>query len=243
MTSDEEKISRFLAEQGLRLAGSIAANPLVPKGFFIPLHVVHERAGRRTPTARTLAKAKYDLSDLNYTVEFILIDNDSQKVEELIRASLLASFPENVRNSFYSKWGTKSQVWVEFKRQPDGHVKSRVEAHLRKFAEVFSLPDLQMMPLGEIEAATKLEILTTIRQLAPIGPAALADALRADGLHIPSLDWTTRRLDSLRKGNLVLRCGDGTYVLTREALSRLGTMKGRRSPDVRRLLALARRGG
>jgi hypothetical protein len=243
MINDEEKISEFIAKQGLTLAGAIAANPLVPNGYFIPLRVTDERAGRRTPSARTLAKTKNDLYNLEYNVEFILIEEKSNNIENLIRASLLASFPEHIRNSFYSQWSGKPQVWVEFKRQPDIGIKSRIEAHLEKFGELFSLPGLRMTLLGEIETATKLEVLAAVRQLAPIGPEALAEALRTDGLHIPSLDWTIRRLDSLRKSNLVLRRSDGAYVLTREALSRMGTIKGRRSPDIRRFLALARRGG
>lgn len=175
-------------------------------------------------------------------VDFLIVDEKFQQIEENIRASLLASFPEDVRNSFYSTWDIRPQVWVEFKRQPNGDMKTRVEAHLRKFAELFSLPALEMIPLGEVEAATRYEVLTAVRQLAPVWPEALADTLRAQGLRVPSLDWTNRRLDALRKSNLVVRRSDGAYVLTREALAHLGTTKGRRSPDVRRFLALARRG-
>jgi len=99
-----------------------------------------------------------------------------------------------------------------------------------------------MTPIGEASTATKIEILSAIRQLAPVDAPTLARELTAQGHEVSSSEWINRRLDALRRSNLVLRRPDGTYVLTMEALEKLGTRRGARSPDVRRFLALARRG-
>ena len=158
-----------------------------------------------------------------------------------LRTSLLGSFPNDVRNSFFSHGEGNPLSWIEFKRQPDADTLSRLEHHLQKFAEVFSLPSLRMASLGEADLPTKIEILSALRYLAPVNLQTLVTHLREQKLTVPSSDWANRRLDALRKGRMVLRRPDGTYVLTMGALEKLGTRKDRRSPDVSRVLALAQR--
>jgi len=240
--TDVARIVAFLGDNDISIAGEIVSNPSTASGYFVPLRLKRLANGAKSPSGRALAFARSALLELGYTIDFILIDEETRHVEEGLRASLLSSFPDSVRNSFFSPGAKHPQAWIEFKGQPDSETTRRLEEHLRKFAELFSLPSLSMIRLGETDAATKIEILSAVRQLAPVDVATLERELTSQGLGFPSRDWANRRLDALRKSDLVVWRRDGTYVLTEKALAQLGTRKDRKSPDVRRFLALARRG-
>lgn len=240
--TDLAGIEALLRENDLPVAGTIVSNPSAPNAYFVPLRLTRRANGRKSPSGRTLAAVRSRLLNLGYVVDFILIDEKARDIEESLRASLLSSFPDDVRNSFFSPGEKNPQAWIEFKAPADAEITRRLEEHLRKFADLFSLPSLSMAPIGEANTATKIEVLSAVRQLAPVDVATLARKLAAQGHGVPSPDWTKRRLDALRKSNLVLRRRNGTYVLTAQALARLGTRKNSRSPDVSRVLALARRG-
>jgi|HubBroStandDraft_1064217.scaffolds.fasta_scaffold36418_2 hypothetical protein len=237
--TDMERIAALLAERGLPIIGTIVSNPSSSNAYFIPLRLTRRADGRKSPSGLALAAARSSLLELGYVVDFILIDEETRNIEESLRASLLGTFPDDVRNSFYSPGEGQPQAWIEFKRQADAGVKRRLEEHLRKFADVFSLPSLSLSPIGEANTATNFEILSAVRHLAPVDLPTLKQELAGRGHDVPSSDWVNRRLDALRKSDLVLRRRDGTYVLTAKALAHLGTRKGARSPDVRRVLALA----
>jgi len=239
--SEIEQVTTTLLSKGIPVLGKIIQNPSTAHGYFAQVQLTRSPDGTKSPSGRALALARSSLLDLGYAIDFILIDEGSRNIEESLRASLLSSFPDNVRNSFFSPDENGPQAWIEFKKQPDTEVLPRLKEHLSKFAELFSLPGLSMTQFGEANTATKTEVLAILRQLAPADVSTLAGKLADQGFSIPSLDWVNRCLDSMRKSNLVLRRRDGCYVLTMEALRRLGTRKDRRSPDVRRLLALARR--
>ncbi len=240
--SDMEQIVALLAEKDLPVVGTIVANPSTHNGYFVPLRLTRQADGRKSPSGITLASARSRLMALGYGIDFILIDEETRDIEESLRASLLSSFPGEIRNSYFSPGDGHPQAWIEFKRSPDVETVSRLADHLTKFADLFSLSSLSMTPIGEANTATKIEILSAVRQLAPVDLPTLEKELASQGHDIPSRDWMNRRLDALRKGNFVLRRSDGTYVLTFHALTQLGTWKSRLSPDVRRFLALARRG-
>lgn len=239
--NDTAQIVTLLKDADIPVVGAIVSNPSNPQSYFVPVRLTRRSDGGQSPSGRALALARSNLVALGYEIDFILIDETAENVEESLRGSLISSFPEDVRNSFFSHEKGRPQAWVEFKKQPDAETLRRLQEHLRKFAESFSLPGLFMIQLGETHTATKMEVLAVVRQLAPIDIVTLAKELESQDFSVPSLDWVKRCLDVLRRSALVLRRGDGAYVLTTEALSRLGTRKDRRSPDVRRLLALARR--
>ncbi|WP_234731320.1 hypothetical protein [Acidocella facilis] len=238
--NDLGQIEALLKDHNLPLVGAIVSNPSTPGGYFVPVLLTWSASGGKSPSGKALAVAKASLLEAGYTVDFILIDERTSSIEESLRASLLGSFPSDVRNAFFSYGEGEPQAWIEFKRQPDPSTVVRLEGHLAKFAELFALPGLSLTILGEAATATRLEILSTVRQFSPIDLPSLMRELKRQDFCVPSQDWMNRQLDALRKGNLVLRRRDGNYTLTTEALTRLGTRKDRRSPDVRRILALAR---
>ena len=89
---------------------------------------------------------------------------------------------------------------------------------------------------------SKLAILTIIRAEAPVAPQRILELLSAKGLSVPSMDWLSRQLDAYRKSGDVVRLATGSMALTKKALHVLGTKKNRASPDISRLLAMARGG-
>ena len=236
------EITQFLNSVGLPPLGKIVANPSIPKGYFVPLARSRDASGAQAPSGRALASARSTLLKGGYTIDFILINEEFRIVEESLRASLINSFPNEVRNLYYSASDTNPQAWIDFKKQPDADIKRRIAEHLDVFSRLFSLPGIVWSELGETKTPTKSEILSAVRQLAPIDIGQLVIQLESQGLVVPSPEWARRTLDALRKSKLVIRKGDGRYILTMEALSRLGSRKGNQSPDVRRILALARRG-
>ena len=240
--TDVEGIVLFLKDEGIVPSGEIVSNPSIEGGYFVPLRLTRLPNGKKSPSGNVLALARSSLSKKGYTIDFILIDEENQKIEESLRASLLISFPDDIRNSFFSFGEGSPYVLVETKKQLSDQTILHLEEHLHKFAELFSLSSLSLVYLKETNTATKAEILSAVRHLAPADVPRLTSYLNNQDLNVPSPDWLSRRLDALRKSNLVLRRRDGKYALSMKALALLGTRKSRRSPDIRRLLALTRQG-
>ena len=57
---------------------------------------------------------------------------------------------------------------------------------------------------------------------------------------MPSEGWMAHMADSLRKSGLVVRLKSGKYALSLAGLMALGSAKNAKSPDISRLLDLAR---
>lgn len=239
--SNTDVIINTLREQDIIIEGDIVENPATPNGYFVPLRIHSRLRHGKRPSGQALSIVRSRLLELGYAVDFIFIEDEDKNIENSLRASLLNSFPDEVRNVYFSTTKGTPQIWIDFKRQPTEEISNRLKAHLEKFSDIFALSRWSFAELGDAKTATRIEILSIIRQLAPVQLSTLTKALTDHGYAVPSPDWMNRRLDALRKTSLVIRRQDGSYALTTEALAKLGTRKNRRSPDIQRLLALARR--
>ena len=172
----------------MQVVGDIVSSPSTQNAYFVPLRLTRRADGGKSPSGRTLATVRSNLLNLGYLVDFILVDEETRDVEESLRASLLSSFPNNVRNSFLSLDQENLRAWIDFKALPDAKTTRRLEEHLRKFAELFSLPTLFMTPIGEADTATRIAILSAVRQLAPVDVGTLTKELAARGHEVPSRD-------------------------------------------------------
>lgn len=237
---DTEPIMVVLHANGISLAGSIVKMPNVEGGIFIPIVTRRTSDGASKPAKSALLAAKQQIGELNYLPEFILVNEQSEEAEHSLRSSLLVSFPDLVRNAFLSIEASSSNVWLELKKQATEDEKQRLNEHVGQSIGLFKLPPVSVLSLADIELPTRLEILSLIRSMAPVNCEALHSELQHRGFTIPSLDWINRQFDLLRKTGFVVRRHDRNYVLTLNGLKRLGTSKGRRSPDVIRLLAIAK---
>lgn len=236
------QIQEVLTAYKVASSGPIVANPAQPGGVYISVQVQRDASGRQAPSHKTLAEIRHALEERGFKPQFFFIDEHARLFEEGLRGSLISSFPNSVRNSFISMEGPKAQIWLEAKREITAAEREDITTHIKKLTELYSIRSFSLSVSSEANLATNTEILSLIRYLSPAKCESIRDALVAREFDVPSLSWINHRLDAMRKTKLVVRMPDRTYALTAEALHRLGTIKGRHSPDVSRLLALARRG-
>lgn len=238
MNTDE--ILGALNANGISLAGRIVEMPNVAQGVFIPILMHRISDGTMKPAKSALMAAKQQIEGLNYLPEFIFVNERSEEAEHSLRSSLLVSFPDLVRNVFLSVEASASNIWVELKKAASEEERQRLNDHVDRSIDLFKLPSASVLSLADIALPTRMELLSLIRTLAPVDCETLNGALQQRGFTIPSMDWINRQFDLLRKTGFVVRRHDRLYTLTLNALKRLGTGKSRRSPDVVRLLALAK---
>jgi hypothetical protein len=233
-------ILESLRDMNISLGGTIVAIPNIESAFFIPVSVERSGDGTSTPSKKNLIDAKSKLQDAGFIAEFLIVDAKTQDLEHSLRSSLLVSYPNIIRNAFLSREGTDADIWIDTKKVIDQQEREQISAHISEFGKLFGLTNPKLLSLDDTAVATRFETLSAIRLLAPVSCENLRDELGKRGYTVPSLDWVNRQFDLLRKSGLVTRLHDRRYVLSLEGLKRLGTVKNRRSPDIQRLLALAR---
>lgn len=232
---DANAISKLIEHHNIDGAGSIISNPDDPTHYYIPIVVTGDGVSRQK--LNTLKKTLYEEGII---VNFLVIHESKLDVEIGIRASLTASFPDYVRNAFLSNMEEAATVWIDQKISLSKEQSNAIETHVLKIVDLYGIKEATVGWLREGHVATKFELLGSIRQLAPVNCAALMEYLKARHFDVPSEDWINRKFDLLRKEGFLIRRADRRYVLTIHALKSLGTQKNRNSPDLRRLLALAR---
>lgn len=231
-----------LSGDGLAPLGEIIPGEGDSPTFYISLLVRRDAAGKQVPSNRRLHAVSQKLSDAGVTVHFLLRYGDSEQVEAGLRATLLHSHIEQIRNIFASFDETEAHVWVEPKRALDQQTINEIYARSEEYLKLVGL-NLGVVSLTSNEVLpSKLATLTIIRAAAPVAPQRILEMLSARGLNVPSLDWLSRQLDTYRKSGDVVRLSTGSIALTKKALHMLGTTKNRASPDISRLLALAKGG-
>lgn len=237
LISDAES---FLRDLGISLAGAIISMPGIENGIFVPVRVERSSDGTQTPSRKAILAVKRHLEGQGWLAEMIFVDESLGELEQSLRSSLLVNHSEMVRNVFLSLHENSADVWIDAKHSLDDRQRELLSSHVAQFAKLFALPSPRILLLGDAFLPTRTELLGAIRRHAPVNCEELREALVERGFSVPSLDWINRQFDLLRKAELVTRTGERRYILTLNALHRLGTRKSRASPDVRRLLALAR---
>lgn len=114
-----------------------------------------------------------------------------------------------------------------------------------KIEKYFDLYEINLNSINfislETSKPTKSIILKYIKVLSPVSLDCLVRNLDSDGYKIESKKNINKKLDLLRKNNLILRQNDGTYAPTEKALRSIPSGKYRKSTDVQRILALRRK--
>jgi hypothetical protein len=235
-------ILEVLDKKKIELAGEVIFNPSILNGIFLPLILSRDSSGKPRPSHKDLFSLKNELSSIGFSADFLLIDKEAKTIEDGLRASFISSFPDAVRNVFVTVEEGIAHIWIDNKR----HFTSDESEHIAEFAEIyannFNIRTNKIYIISDESLPTNTELLNILRKRSPANCDALRDALIAFKFAVPSTDWINRKLDVLRKAGMIVRRADRTYVLTYAALHSLGTSKNRYSPDVGRLLALARRG-
>lgn len=233
-------VERVLVEHGVATTGLTVGDAASGLTFvFVKVHKDIENKQR--PSNKKLSEVKDVLRLKGHKIEFVLIDAVARDLEAGLRATLLRAHGDDLRNVFLSVIGRRATLWIDPKR----HLSDAIVDAIRRRASV--LLEAGNIDLEAIESTvgsnlpTNTACLQTLRQIAPASMELLKAVLIERRLNIPSDDWLRRRLDSLRKAGSVVRNEDGTYALSGMALRSLGSGKGRASPDVKRVLAIARR--
>ena len=154
--------------------------------------------------------------------------------------SLVTTFPQFVRNVFVTVTNSIATIWLDNKRTILDTEDAAIRSYIEQYIQATFLAGSKIYLISQEPIATNTEILAILRKFSPSNCEELGSHLVERGFSVPSTDWINRKLDALRKAGLLVRFSNRTYALTLDALHKLGTRKDRHSPDVSRLLALAR---
>lgn len=238
--SSNDLINEELSRHGLITNSEPIRDPAGNNRFFVFLHVDFDENGKQKPNRTIIETAVASLKDKDLIVEILLIDSRTLDIEAGARASLLHAYPDAVRNVFLSIIKQSVSVWIDAKRSLDEQLRKSIAERLTVYLVQFDLHFESLATLGEGNVPGKLAILRALRIGAPATLDSVMNLLQASGFTVPSLDWLRRKLDGHRRAGDVIRLGDGAYVLKAVTISALGSSRTARSPDISRLLALAR---
>lgn len=238
----ESRIEQFLRGHGVPVSGSIVRDGYDGPRFYVFVEVTRDGNYRQVPSNITLHKLRNKLSEEGTNVEFILTDGAQRDIEISVRASLLHSFGMLVRNSFISTTHNTAEIWLDTKKTLTNdqlaEIKNNAEIMLAHFG--LKLGHIQFANADNLPSQTIC--IVALRKLAPAELSKIAYLLRKNGFTVPSNDWLSRTFDNLRKKGFVVRLKSEKYALSLAGLKALGTAKNAKSPDLSRLLDLARRG-
>ncbi len=240
--SKESLIKHALEQHALVSIGPIVSSTSEQPVFFATIQVIRDSSGKQIPANRLLHSIRNDLLPHDVKLEFLLRYENSEEIETGLRATLLHSHIDHIRNIFASFDSSNAYLWIEPKHALEQSTVNELTKRAQAFLKLFDLSLSTVSITSEEVLPGKLALLTAIRFLAPATLTSTSIELARRGFKIPSADWLVRRLDGLRKAGNVVRLSSGEYALTQLSLHALGTSKNRSSPDVSRLLALARRG-
>lgn len=238
----KEKVSYHLESSGVAVSAIINRPIEEGGGYFAYVNSARGIDGSLHPSKQKISTLEKELSDKGLPVSFILTDNYLLDIESGLRATLLANHSDMIRNVFLSLEGDKARVWIE----PKADIRSAIpllSGTAQAFLELSKVKLQSIILTVDDFLPANFAIISVLRTISPASLKQLSSALVAKNFSIPSDDWVRRKLESLRKKNLVVWIkGDGdmphTYTLTLKGLKALGTKKNRSSPDITRVLAI-----
>lgn len=234
-------IEKTIKDQKFSLPISIVRDEAIEKRFFI--FVEKNKEEEYLIQEKFLDSGIKKLHEMNYSIEIILTGNDNRDAESGIRAILKKKYDDCAENCFLSIEKNSAHVWIIPKPNITKENVQDIENSIRPFLEALDLK------LGRINLTTgenlpsRTALILIIRTISPAKPEDLTSILQKRGFSIPSETWLSHRLDTLRKSGFIVRLKNGSYALTALSLKILGTSRNRKSPDIARFLALARKGG
>lgn len=240
--SDVDLIRKALLERGVVTEADIVFDEGGGFRYFVSIPVARDRDNKQVPSNRRLTDAQTWLQEQGVIVVFLLRDGVTQDLETGLRATLLHSYIEHIRNVFLSIDGSIGHVWLEQKRDLNAQIIADIGKRASDFLQLSEFDLGSIASLTDAALPSQLACMAAIRQLAPARIEDIVKLLLAKGFTIPSEHRVNQRLDTLRRSGRIVRLGSGHYALSMQSLQALGTAKNSRSPDIDRMLALARRG-
>lgn len=235
-------IESALKANGVSPSGRLAEDIFDENHFYVFVDVFRNSENMQVPSNKKLNEIKGQIADLGINVEFILTDATKRSIEDGLRASMLHSFPETIRNSFLTMSGAEARVWLVPKAAINDDLLKEIKQKTGVYLAVFDIKEFSIELTSAANLPSRIVCLEVIRNQSPACLQSITETLRRRHFTIPSEDWMSRMLDVLRRNGMIIRSKEGMYSLTLAGLKALGTAKGRRSPDITRILALARSG-
>ena len=239
--NSEVAIKAALSAQGIGLANAIVADELPDGKHFVFIDVIRNADNHQVPSNLKLREVQELLRRENILVEFILIDAFTKDIESGARANLLHAFGDRIRNAFLAVERKQAFLWLVPKRQLSVEDLQSINLRLSHYLNAFELNLVETKITAFENLPTKTAILRRIRLKAPVEQGALENYFVAKNFLIPSASWFGHQLDGLRREGAIVRLKSGHYAMSLSSLQAMGTLKNRRSPDIERLLDLARR--
>lgn len=237
--SNQTIIQAVLESNGIQLRGEVVSDQANPADIYASINYSRDSGGKViTPSYTSLRKARDELSQMGFQLKFLLHSDVFTDLESGLRATLLSAFPAQIRNSFMATSGPNAHVWVESKVNSAKEHQNEIKIVVQEYFSRTNLTFKSLNWLDEERLPGKLALLKVIRTLAPASDAQITAALLQKAFVIPSPEWMRRTLDKLRKSEDIVQLTGQRYALPLSTVRRLGTAKGRASPDISRLLAI-----
>lgn len=240
----KDEIATELASNQLNIAGIVEKSADENSGYFVYVSVTRDREGVQSPSNFKLKKIKDNFNERGVVLDFIISDELANNIEAGLRATLLINHSDFIRNVFLSLDSREARVWIDPKPNAQEHL-TEIDSTARLYLRGFKLKLLSTSLTINENLPTAFVILKALRICAPASLNELSDKIKSKNLAIPSDDWLKRKLDGLRKKELVVWLKGEldqphSYALSLKALKALGTEKKRSSADIVRLLAIAK---
>lgn len=241
MSDKSSMVRSLLAERGIPTAGSVIKDAQEGNHYFAVVSISRDDSGRQSPTTRKLQDVASELAASGINIKFIESEPQTADVEGGLRAALVSAFNSLSFSLAVAIDGKRATVWMEVDDAPQNpEFAAEIRSKINDYLDAFEIADRAIQIYGPENFPSITACLRVIRKMAPVQSDVLSNELRSAGFTV-SAEWLARRLDALRRSGRVVRLRTGAYVLTADSLQRLGTIKGRSSPDIVRMLALARR--
>lgn len=239
MHSREDQIRKKCDEHGLQIIGDLIFD--AENGT--TLVFIAETTGpnnRHSPSEKKLRDATKSLELLGLQVSFCVKNLDSQEIESVLRSTIFKSHQREIENFFLTIKGGIAQAWIETTAKTKQDQIIAIKEKITQFLKAIEIETESITAIRPENTPGTMACLNRIRQLAPVLLPELEKDLLNRGFTIPSTTWLQRQLDTMRKEGRIVRMTNGTYALTLSSLRRLGSEKGRTSPDILRMLALSK---
>lgn len=236
----EEIILSTLQRLEIPVAGAIIRDSDAGELYFVFISISRDHRNHQTPSNRLLKNAQNEIQSLGVRAEFLLTEPSTRDIESGLRATLLHEYGEFLRNAFMSVEKMQAIVWIEPKLTLHEDTLNSINKKTKMYLAQFDI-DLISVTLTVGENLPSITVcISAIRKLAPVNIETLNTYLIETGFIVPSMDWLRRRLDTLRKNGKIVWMDQNEYALSMTTIRQLGTLKNRNSPDISRLLALAK---
>ena len=240
--SEIDYINAQLVEAGVVLSGPAIESPIEENKYHVFIDGRLNDKLSENALKSVLSKLRADLAAKGRVLEFVISGRDYSDIELVVKSIAERTVSGVIENCLVEFSGSSFTIWLVPNRPLLDIEISSIEERIRAYMDSFDLKLLAVYSTITDHLPSKYALLSFIRIKSPVRVEDLSSGMTEKGFSIPTVEWLSKNLDNLRKAGLVLRLKSGRYALTLSALKALGSAKNASSPDIARMLDLARRG-